>query len=75
MRFQETQQAEEVCFLGEKEGYARDGGGKGGYRLGCLQQLTIFLMQYRSLKDLRDVEYLAPRVADKLIFALIVMSL
>lgn len=32
-------------------------------------------LQYRSLKDLRDPEYLAPRIVDKIIFSLIIMSL
>ena len=48
---------------------------------GCLrlQQATdlppVLIVQYRTWKDLRDVEYVAPRVGDKVIFALIVMTL
>ena len=40
-----------------------------GREEGCLP------LQYRTLKDLRTAEYLAPRAADKFIFSLIVMSL
>ena len=32
-------------------------------------------MQYRTLRDWKTVEYLAPRIAEKLIFSLVVMSL
>lgn len=35
----------------------------------------VLLLQYRVAKDLRDIEYVAPRIAEKLIFSLVVLSL